>query len=193
MRWILYCCRVARGYSMLKDILKLSMISSRIPIQQCLLQPPRTAQLRFVTKKPIDLKWQASCGSDLHLNSKTRRPTLVVKNPHSCSNPKPNKPKAVSYYSIWNAVSETLFLKIFMSCAFGTWLPPVVINDLSGWLALLSLKLGVYGNIFAKNLDLMSDRCFSFSFLIQTVWSIWKHIRLSDQWIQHRCLVLNTM
>ena len=113
MRWILYCCRVARGYSMLKDILKLSMISSRIPIQQCLLQPPRTAQLRFVTKKPIDLKWQASCGSDLHLNSKTRRPTLVVKNPHSCSNPKPNKPKAVSYYSIYfhhrNTVYEMLF------------------------------------------------------------------------------------
>ena len=88
-----------------------------------------------INHRCIDPKWPTSCRSDLHLNSETCQPAMVVKNPHLCSNPSQTQTEntvSISYYifhhgNIWDVVSETLFFKIWRC------LPPSVLGSPLWW------------------------------------------------------------
>ena len=84
----------------------LSIIQSKMCFYFLLINTGRWLECLKEIHRP---KWPASCMSDPHLNSETRRPPTVVKNPHlwkSCIFAPKSRKNAGN-------VSETLFFKIW--------------------------------------------------------------------------------
>ena len=99
--------------------------------------------------------------SNPHLNSEAHHPATVVKNPHLCSNPEPNtnwkqSQSHTTYFhcrNIWNTGT--------LKCCFRD----PIFQNFEIYLALLSLKLGVYGNVIGPLVKIHTWKLFQLNLI----------------------------